>query len=123
MTITDLRYFLDPIMLALQHAELTHTYRPQVNIIGISGGAGWRPWPQLSTLAWHGRLRWPAFSPCTCCPSFPIRMYWVLHQEVDYLDLFLLAAQNRVYVQVFNEFDNACLLVQLTTPMRTFCPP
>ena len=46
--------------------------------------------------------------PMYLLPDFSIRMYWILQQEVEYLDLFLLAAQNRVYVQVFNEFDNAC---------------
>ena len=40
MTIQDLRYFLDPILIALRHAELQHMYRPQVNIIGVSGGLG-----------------------------------------------------------------------------------
>jgi hypothetical protein len=103
-----LRYFADPVIVALNWAEETYSYRRRF-MVGISGGG----WTKVLVSGLEERID----------ASYPVAGSWPHYLRdrfgyygdyedritPNYLELYLMATYpDRAQVQVFNEFDPCC---------------
>lgn len=115
-TFTPLRFFLEPITLALNHAFAQQSFS-DVTMAGLSGG-GWAT-TLYAAIDPRIRLSVPVAgthpSYLTVRPYEPDKGDWEqfesgLYRFADYLDLYTLGAYGagRRQIQVFNKFDDCC---------------
>jgi hypothetical protein len=118
-TLSPIRYFLEPIVRAVNWAERVLRIRRRVSMVGISGG-GWTttlsaavdPRLQVSVSVAGSVPMYLRAPPCP--PSAGTGDYEQVHPPLyaiaNYLDLYVLAAHGhgRGHLQVFNQFDPCC---------------
>lgn len=103
-----LRYFADPVIIAVNWAEATYSYSRRF-MLGISGGG----WTTVLVAAIDERID-ASYPVAGSWPHYLRERYGSLgdyEQQItpNYLELYLMATHpNRAQVQVFNEFDPCC---------------
>jgi pimeloyl-ACP methyl ester carboxylesterase len=118
-TLSPFKYFLEPVVRAVNYAEqVLHARR--VHMIGISGG-GWTTtlaaaldprirvsFPVAGTLPGYLRRQ---DAPCSQPDRGDLEQYHPgLYSIADYLDLYILGSygRGRAQLQVLNQFDSCC---------------
>jgi len=112
-----LRYYLDPVVIGLNHALKRDAYR-RVDMIGFSAGA----WVTVLASAVDPRIR----ASYTVAGPYPLYLrsgeegrqsprpqyYRPLLQAANYLEMFVLAAfgEERRQLQIFNRYDGCCFV-------------
>jgi len=118
-TLSPFKYFLEPVVRAVNYAEQVLHAR-HVHMIGISGG-GWTTtlaaaldprievsFPVAGTLPGYLRRQ---DAPCSQPDRGDLEQYHpVLYSIADYLDLYILGSygRGRAQLQVLNQFDSCC---------------
>jgi hypothetical protein len=118
-TLSPFKYFLEPIVRAVNYARQVLRYR-DVHMIGISGGG----WTTTLSAALDPRIRvsFPVAGTLPLylrrddvgCPGGELgdleQHHPVLYSMVDYLDLYLLGTygSRRGQLQVLNQYDSCC---------------
>jgi hypothetical protein len=111
----QVKYFIEPIIVALNYIEVHHRYS-SISMTGISGGA----WTTTLAAAIDNRI----INSFPVAGSYPIFLRsnsgcdWgdyeqtlpELYTKVNYLDLYILGAygKQRKQLQILNQFDNCC---------------
>jgi hypothetical protein len=118
-TLSPFKYFLEPIVRAVNYAQQVLRYR-RVHMIGISGGG----WTTTLSAALDPRIR-VSFPVAGTLPMYLRRQdvycsrgdwgdleqhHPVLYSMVDYLDLYILGSygRRRGQLQVLNQYDSCC---------------
>ncbi|WP_320774767.1 hypothetical protein [Streptomyces sp. CRN 30] len=118
---STLRFFLEPLAVAVNHVQ--RTYRPpSLQMIGLSGG-GWattvypaldprvtRSYPTAGSLPFFLRSAPPKPSPTTGDWEQRLDRHPVFYGISDFPDLYALAAvgEHRSQLQILNRFDACC---------------
>lgn len=103
-----LRYFADPVVIALNWAEETYAYTRRF-MVGISGGG----WTTVLVAGIDERID-ASYPVAGSWPHYLRQIYGSIgdyEQQItpNYLELYLMATYpDRTQVQVFNEFDSCC---------------
>lgn len=118
-TLSPFKYFLEPIVRAVNYAQRILRYR-RVHMIGISGG-GWTTTlsaaldPRISvSFPVAGTLPMYLRRPDIYCSRGDLgdleQHHPVLYSMVDYLDLYILGSygRGRGQLQVLNQYDSCC---------------
>ncbi|WP_419998995.1 hypothetical protein [Streptomyces boninensis] len=118
---STLRFFLEPLAVALNHVQRAHQ-PPSVQMIGLSGG-GWattvypaldprvtRSYPTAGSLPFFLRSAPPKPSPTTGDWEQRKDRHPVFYGLTDFMDLYALAAtgRHRRQMQILNRFDECC---------------
>ncbi|MEU9593166.1 hypothetical protein AB0D84_26060 [Streptomyces sp. NPDC048193] len=120
-TFSTLRFFLEPLAVAVNH--VSRTYRPSsLQMIGLSGG-GWtatvypaldpritRSYPTAGSLPFFLRSAPPKPSPTTGDWEQRLDRHPVFYGICDFPDLYALASvgRHRRQMQILNRFDACC---------------
>jgi hypothetical protein len=118
---STLRFFLEPLAVAMNHVREAHR-PPSVQMIGLSGG-GWattvypaldprvtRSYPTAGSLPFFLRSAPPKPSPTTGDWEQRLDRHPVFYGISDFMNLYALAAvgENRRQMQILNRFDDCC---------------